>query len=166
MISSLRNYDKPNSAIFRFDTLSDTDDLSACAKLGYNAALVCEAVRAGFDDVLVIFPDMTEETIDALVFFAKQIDALEPNANVGIAIPYSLIETSENDAYIAEQLWNSFDFLAIDMTLAEEGTELINNNNQIFLYRYTARLLISSEHKEKIPEISKYVNNWQIIDKS
>lgn len=117
------------SGIFFVTAFNIEDPLVRSVELSRQASLVAEALNAGFDDVLLIAPSMTNDHIDDAIRFIDDIKALTNGGTVGLCISDNIL-SSDNSQYLSEtiDLLNSkIDFLAIDLS----GTDISNGVDAI-----------------------------------
>ena len=102
------------------------NDLTRSAATGYYAARAAEVLRADIDDVLIYTGELDDDQRDSiyedLMLMADQIHRLSEDGVVGLALPVSVLGDADNAALI-ERLWGSFDYLAADLTLGENGEQ-------------------------------------------
>lgn len=162
-----------SAAILYIPTFAETkDDLKADVELAIWGSVVCEAIRGGVDDVLLIADDADEEDIEKLSALAERIHLTEENAIIGLCLPNSVFE-AEKSVSIIDSLSKTFDYLAFDATDAEGDGTLIENTEaaiadmQLQLIYYKMRVILprcdNTEELDKLAEIvKKYsVTSWQ-----
>lgn len=131
--------------------LDDDNDLKRSAAIGYHAALIAEALRAGVDEVLIIAPSNAPERLSELIRLADEVHRLVPDGKVGISLSYPLPEypnaTEEFSDKLLTELWGSFDFFALDV--CSDGAEVSVTETRLgellyYILRYNMRILIPS----------------------
>lgn len=135
--------------VTRLPDFSTDDDLARSAAVGYHAALIAEALRAGVDDVLVCVGDIPAQRYDELIRLAEEVHRLCPNVgSVGVSISPSLAQGEEN-AELIHRIWQAFDYVAIDLTSAtDEGVASVEYVDSTlggmlyYLLRYELRVLL------------------------
>ncbi|MBQ8850383.1 MAG: hypothetical protein IJ011_08650 [Clostridia bacterium] len=164
------------SGIFYVNAFSNDDALLRSVELSRAAALIAEALAAGFDDVVIIAPHMTEEHTEEVIAFVESIRSLAPNGAVGLAVSDSILELE--DAYktseIITRLYEKIDFLAMEVSTDDSADVLTDINNkinaeQLYLHMYKMRVLLPYNADKEIQSsiISATetggITNWQII---
>jgi len=154
--------------------LDSSNDLTRSAAIGYYAARIAEAFRAGVDEVLIYAPDTAPERMDELIRLSDEVHRLVPEAVLGITLPYPLpeypaelesssdtVEVSESQAEtdtvkefsdsLINDLWSAFDFFALDVCYSAEGDEIVSEAAEsrlgellYYVLRYDIRILIPS----------------------
>lgn len=127
--------------------LSGDNDLERTAEIGYIAAITAEALRSGIDEVL-IYADVASERYGELTVLAESIHRLCPDGTVGIALPAEAFSES-NEPSLLDSFWNSFDYLAVDLSSDAEDNEAVVENIDstlggmlYYLLRYNVRVLL------------------------
>lgn len=154
--------------------LSGDNDLERTAEIGYIAAMTAEALRSGIDEVL-IYADVTSERYGELTVLAESIHRLCPDGTVGIALHAEAFSES-NEPSLLDSVWNSFDYLAVDLSSDAEDNEAVVENIDstlggmlYYLLRYNVRVLLPySNDAAEIASRSQAVtsngcNNMQIM---
>ncbi len=128
------------------DFLSE-DDLARTAAVGYHASLIAEALRAGIDDITVLTDELSPERYKELITLANEVHRLCPDGTLGLSLP-ALMFAGEHDTLINE-LWNAFDYIAVNLTTPPEGqTDIVAYTDAslggmlYYLLRYDVRVLI------------------------
>ena len=182
--SSLSNYvkaindeDMYITATLFIPTFEETeDDLKADIELSIWGSVVCEAIRGGIGDVLLIADKATEEDVEKLSALAERIHITEESAVIGLCLPNSVLE-AEKSVSLIDKLSKSFDYLAFNATSinVKEGGTLIESaeeaiaNMQLQLMYYKMRVLLprgaSAEELDKLAEIvTKHsISSWQAL---
>lgn len=172
----LSDRDLYTTAVLYVPTFNDIDnELLADVELSIWGSIVCEAIREGVGDVLLIAPSASEDDVDKLCAIADRIHVTEKNAVVGLAIPQSVLD-AEKSSTLIDTLSKSFDYLALDLTSPpEDETTVLNyieetvSDMQLQLMYYEMRVLLprgaSSEELAKFTEIvTKYnIKSWQAL---
>ncbi len=164
-----------SSAIVPVYSFSKKDDIERAAQLFYDASICVECSREGADDVLVSFEEVeiTDKNIEELLRFADWIRDLDENVVLGITLKRELLEEGNAETLVG-QLWEKYDFLALDLTDMKAGETIAreekNNEIQFYLLMYKMRVLLpdlpAEELRELVAEIeSMNVNNWQTVVK-
>lgn len=131
------------------------DDLVRSAAIGYHAALIAEALRAGIDDVLIMPGDIDAQRYDELIRLADEVHRLEPMAHIGLALPAPLFSSEENTELI-HRLTMAFDYLAVEISADTDMSGLL-----YYMLRYNVRALVpDAEGAERVKE---YTKNIQIM---
>ena len=155
--------------------MNTENDLERSIAAGYYTARISEALRAGVDDVLIHPVKMSENIYTEIVKIADEVHRLCPDSTVGISVTPEAV-SSENGAELIDLLWNSFDYIAVDVNQEpEEGvtpSESIDRKLGGMLYyllRYNMRVLVPySDDAEmtaaiKAAVISNGTENIQIM---
>ena len=134
------------SASLTLSECKEKDDLIRSAKLSWVASLVCEVIREGADDVLLLAPDATPEQIPELTALADTVHAILPDAMVGLSISEAIL-SSETCASHLDQLSGSFNFMALDRSELTVPDTAANSSwllgtNQYYALRYRMRLIV------------------------
>lgn len=152
------------------------DDLKADIELSIWGSIVCEAIRGGIGDVLLIADKATVEDIEKLSALAERIHITEENAIVGLCLPDSVFK-AEKSVSLIDKLSKAFDYLAFNtasIEIDEDGTltDVIESSiadMQLQLMYYRMRVLLprgaSSEELDKLADIvAKHsINSWQAL---
>lgn len=114
------------------------------AAVEYEAALICEAARAGVDEILLMGIPTDSEGIATLSELCKRVREKEPELILGAAVSYTGFKDG-NAAALLESLTRFADFCAIDTVGAlASGTNAAAFAQSVLYYfeRYPLRLLI------------------------
>ena len=163
------------TATLYIPTFEDTDDdLKGDVELSIWGSVVCEAIRSGIGDVLLIANNATEEDVEKLCALSDRIHITEENAIIGLCLPNSVLE-AEKSVSLIDKLAEKFDYLAFNATnLDGEGTILEKSEAaiaemQLQLMYYKMRVLLprgtNSEELDKLIEmVKKYsISSWQAL---
>ena len=174
-VKSIGDDDLYATATLFIPTFEETqDDLKADVELSIWGSIVCESIRAGIGDVLLIANGANIEDLDKLCALAERIHITEKTAVIGLALPNSVYE-AEKSVTIIDKLAKSFDYLAFNATkLDGEGTLLENteaaiSEMQLQLMYYKMRVLLprcaNTEELDKLAEIvTKHsITSWQAL---
>ena len=137
--------------------LRSNNDLVRSAAIGYHAALIAEALRAGVDDVLVIPGELDDERYDEFIKLANEVHRLAEGKNIGIALPASVF-TSENSTDIIYMLSREFDFLAVEI---DENTDM--SGLIFYLLSYNVRVLVPDAETADRVRAERAHQNIQIM---
>lgn len=161
------------SGYFTLSSFSESDENIRSVISAYEAAMVCEVIELGVNDVILICPELSIELTDELVALADRVKSLNPDAALGIALSDSFL-SSENSSVYVDKLMSAFDILALDVREKKldapiDFAESIVSKHLFYLLRYNGRVLIpildSDDEREKL--ISKLaensITNWQEI---
>ena len=164
------------SGIFYVNAFETDNALLRSVELSEAAAIIAEALKSGFDDVVVVAPHMTSEQVDEAIRFIENIEALADNGTVGLTVSDNIfgLENSQSTSEIISLLDSKIDFLAMDTTSVDtsEGYAMINdkiNEEKLYLHMYKMRVLLPYDANEKnASEIisaaeSNGIKNFQII---
>lgn len=143
---------------------SSTPSLKAINR-SYEAALIAEAVDAGFSDILVFgYPATTTGAMEA----AKLVSAvyeLKNNAVIGFAIPHEAISTADAGGIFSEFAGYA-KFLAIDFTTIKTEDMLIAeiNKSADYIKSYNIRVVIPSSLEAVSARFEEMgIKNWQVV---
>ena len=152
----------------------NSDDLTADIELSIWGSVVCEAIRGGIGDVLLIVENATENDVERLCTLADSIHVTEKTAVIGLCLTSDILE-AEKSVSLIDTLSKSFDYLAFDATNVKgEGTLLENTEQaiadmQLQLMYYKMRVLLprgsNAEELDKLAEIvTKHsISSWQAL---
>ena len=168
-IDSIEGRDLYTTATLYIPTFSETqNDLEADVELSIWGSIVCEAIRSGVGDVLIIANDATVEDAEKLSALAERIHITEEDAIIGLCIPSSVWE-DEKSVSLIESLSKAFDYLALDTTeLPEKATlsETVEDavaEMQLQLMYYKMRVLLPrGENTEELEKLVEIVTNYSI----
>ena len=168
-IDSIEGRDLYTTATLYIPTFSETqNDLEADVELSIWGSIICEAIRSGVGDVLIIANDATVEDAEKLSALAERIHITEEDAIIGLCIPDSIWE-DEKSVSLIESLSKAFDYLALDTTeLSESGTVLESTEEaiaemQLQLMYYKMRVLLPrGENTEELEKLVEIVTNYSI----
>lgn len=174
-VKSITDDELYTTATLFIPTFEETqDDLKADVELSIWGSVVCESIRAGIGDVLLIANGADVDDLDKLCALAERIHITEKTAVIGLALPSSVYE-AEKSVTIIDKLAKSFDYLAFDATKIDgEGTLLENaeaaiSEMQLQLMYYKMRVLLprcaNTEELDKLAEIvTKHsITSWQAL---
>ena len=163
------------SGIFYVNSFKTEDPLIRSVELSVEAALVAEALNAGFDDIVLVIPHMTDSHADEAIRFIKNIKAMSEGGAVGLCISENIlsIEDTLKLSQTIDTLDEKIDFLAVDLSATDlsEGTEHLSvaiSSKQHYLLMYKMRVLLpNSENDDTLRAIiseaeSNGIKNIQI----
>lgn len=163
------------TAILYIPTFSETkDDLKADIELAIWGSVICEAIRAGVGDVLIIADGADEEDAPKLSALAERIHITEEKAVIGLCIPEDVFE-AEKSVSLIDGLSNAFDYLAFDVSNADgEGTFIENieaaiAEKQLQLIYYKMRVILprcaNTEELDKLAQVvtKLSITSWQAL---
>ena len=151
------------------DYISD-DDLVRSAAIGYHAARIAEALRAGIDDILIYVGELPTERYGELISLANEIRRLSASGNIGLSLPVSIL-SGDSNAKLIDDLFEAFDYLAADLSVSEDTetdtAEQIESELEkgllFYLLRYKMRALIPNTSDTSLSQrISDVLNNRNI----
>lgn len=161
-----------SSAVVDVYSFSEKDAAKRSVKLAYDAAIGAELAIGGIDDVIFRVSSISADNIEELCQVAESAKKIHSEAIIGISIPMDTLE-GEGSEILIDRLWQSFDFLAFDMTKRpdKDADEYITKNVEAayyYLLRYNARVLLPSADTEALAEIiealtAKNISNWQTV---
>ena len=174
-VNTIDGEDLYTTATLHIPTFKETeDDLTADVELSIWGSVVCEAIRGGIGDVLLIAENAEEQDVDKLCALADRIHITEEKAIVGLCLPSSVIE-AEKSISLIDKLAKTFDYLAFDVTnVTGEGTLIEKTEKaiadmQLQLMYYKMRVLLprgsNAEELDKLAEIvTKHsISSWQAL---
>ena len=115
-VSSAKENNIYLSGIYYLNAFKNSDPLVRSVELSRAGALISEALNAGFNDVVVIAPEMTNAQIDEVIRFIEDIKSLTNGGAVGLCVSDSILsaESSQELSNTISTLDGKIDFLAID----------------------------------------------------
>lgn len=164
------------SGIFYVNAFEKDDPLVRSVELSKSAALVSEALNAGFDDVVLIIPHMTADHVEEAIRFTESIKALTDSGSVGLCISEEILslDNSQQLSYILDHLNEKTDFLAIDLSSTDVSVDVKSISDKIspiqhHVLMYKMRTILpNGETAEILASIisetqSNGIKNMQII---
>ena len=174
-VNAIDSQDLYTTAILYIPTFKNSDDdLVADVELSIWGSIVCEAIRSGIGDVLLIAENADEEDTEKLCALADRIHITEETAVVGLCLPNSVLD-AEKSVSLIDKLSGTFDYLAFDATKAEgEGTLIENTaqaiaDMQLQLMYYKMRVLLprcaSTEELDALTDaVTRHsITSWQAL---
>ncbi len=174
-VDDIQSKDLYVTAILYIPTFAETkDDLKADVELAIWGSVVCESIRSGINDVLLIANSADEEDVKKLSALAERIHITEENAIIGLCLPNSVFE-AEKSVSIIDELSKTFDYLAFNAADAEGDGTLIENTEaaiasmQLQLIYYKMRVILprcaNTEELDKLTDtVKKYsISSWQTL---
>ena len=160
------------TAILYIPTFAETkDDLKADVELAIWGSVVCEAIRAGIGDVLIIANGADDEDVEKLSALAERIHITEENAIIGLCIPNEIFE-AEKSVSLIDNLSKAFDYLAFNATNAEGDGTLIENiesaiaDKQYQLIYYKMRVILPRcANTEELDKLAQVVTKLSIASR-
>lgn len=163
------------TAILYIPTFAETkDDLKADVELAIWGSVICEAIRAGIGDVLIIANGADEEDVKKLSALAERIHITEETAVIGLCIPEDVFE-AEKSVSLIDGLSNTFDYLAFDATTPDGDGTFIENmeaaiaEKQLQLIYYKMRVILprcaNTEELDKLAQVvtKLSITSWQAL---
>ena len=157
------------SAFLVVSAFSETDEGLRSVLLAIDAALACEVVAGGADDVVICAPNIVADNYKEIIRLAEQIKNINPDATVGFAIGSGLRD-AENSAVIVDELRGAFDFLALDLTGAPDAAAVSAGADKLLydILRYDMRILLPKSDAGTLNAMiavlsSSGIENWQVI---
>lgn len=156
-------------------SFSEENDVSRSVLLSYEAAIACEAYRAGLNDIVLRCRALSVDGADELTRLVGNIKNVESRVVVGFALTPELLG-SENSAELVAKLWEEFDFLALDLSalpVDENLPSAVGEALDATLYytlRYGMRVLLPYTEDTDIAEKlrsavqDRSISNWQIAN--
>lgn len=153
--SSVKYYGGRACGYFISDAFECEDENTRRLKKAYETALMCEAASMGIDDILILGINVTERNIDEVCEYMRQLHDALGECSVGICVSAGVMELTGQGVYIATELKESCDFLALDMreleftSLDGEGTDVPSSLEEYlgslkyYIKSYSMRLLFS-----------------------
>lgn len=173
-VDTAKNKNVYLSGVYYVSAFSESNALLRSVELSRAAAILSEVLIAGFDEVVIVAPELTAEHTQEIIKFTNDIRILAENGKIGITLSDSILE-SENASETISELNKNVDFLCLDAS--EHGdadpSEYIDGrvsaDNLLYLHMYKMRILLpntadDSRLDEYIKITEKYgLNNWQFI---
>ncbi len=131
----------------------------------YEAALISEAADAGFSDILLFGYGTSESAAIEASQLIGNVHDLKKNAVVGVAIPYSALESSSADK-IFENFAASSKFLALDMTEMKDEASILSGVDKAksIIKKYNLRLVLPDSLSGVTDQLDEAgYANWQIV---
>ena len=176
VVSKAKNYGMFLSVILDLQAFQENDVKNKTVRLAYEAALVCEFIEKGANEVLVRLSDTEDISLEDLLDFADKVKAIDTSATVGIALPIEYFKGEGASVNIAA-LAKAYDVVCADISDIPFDTEdkihyldtaFSNSEIKYYVLRHNMRVLLPSvaaEQEEllqsKLAENS--VANWQKI---
>ena len=168
-VDYIEDYELYSTATLYIPTFKETqNDLQADVELAMWGSIVCEAIREGVGDVLIIASDADAEEVARLCALAERIHITEEAAVVGICLPDSVLE-DERSVSLIKSLSESFDYLALNTTelsdkaTLKENVEAAISNRQPDLLFYKMRVLLPrGASTEELDELIQLINDYDI----
>ncbi len=164
------------SGIFYLNAFENDNALLRSVELSEAAAIISEALTAGFDDVVIVTPHLTAEQVEEAIRFVENIEALTENGVIGLTVSDNIfeLENSQMTSQLISLLDSKIDFLAMDTSSVDtsEGYGLISdkiNEEKLYLHMYKMRVLLPYDpDEEKTAEIisaaeNNGIKNFKII---
>lgn len=164
------------SGIFYVNAFENDNSLLRSVELSKAAAIIAEALTAGFNDVVIIAPHMTAEQIDEAIRFIDDIEALTDSGSVGLTVSDNIfgLENSQATSEMISKLDSKIDFLAMDTSSVDTTDGYVSisdklNEEKLYLHMYKMRVLLPYDANEKnAAEIisaaeNNGIKNYQII---
>ena len=176
-ISSDANLWKLNDAIALFDDsnlytigithlsrMNTENDLDRQVASGYYTARIAEALRCGVDDVLILYDNLSMNTLSEITAIADKVHLLCPDSTLGISVTPDIL-SSEEGGTLVDALWNSFDYISVSLDQEPaEGENLSQTAERqlggmlYYLLRYNMRVLIPNVDAESITQIKEAIS--------
>ncbi|MBO7249847.1 MAG: hypothetical protein J6V42_01065 [Clostridia bacterium] len=176
VVSKAKNYGMFLSLILDLQAFQENDVKNKTVRLAYEAALVCEFIEKGANEVVVRLSDTDDASLEDLLDFADKVKGIDSSATVGIALPIEYFKGDGASVNIAE-LAKAYDVVCADITEIPSDTEdkilyldtaFSNSEIKYYVLRHNMRVLLPSVDAEqeellqsKLTENS--VANWQKI---
>ena len=145
--------------ITHLSRMNTENDLERQVASGYYTARIAEALRSGVDDVLISPEDLPFSTYSELTVIADEVHRLCPNSTIGISVTPEML-SSDGSGDLVDTLWNSFDYIAVNLDGEPNEGESISQmaEHQLggmlyYLLRYNMRVLIPNADNETIAQI-------------
>jgi hypothetical protein len=131
----------------------------------YEAALISEAVDAGFSDILIFGYGTSESAAIEASLLISGVHDLKKSAVLGVAIPYSALNCSSSDK-IFENFAASSKFLALDLTAMKDESALmaVVEKAKSLIKKYNLRLVLPDSLSGVTDQLDEAgYANWQIV---
>ena len=170
--SSLRTNGLRSSGCITVTFPNETDGKIRAIKMSYEAALACEIIEGGINDVVIRYDKMSVENIDMLTDLGNDIKDINKDATVGIALTKEILSSPDASVYV-DKLKKAYNFICIDLSdvededIAEYVGESVSEN-LLYILRDNMRILLPTVDTETLNELKDIlaknnVFNWQII---
>lgn len=131
----------------------------------YEAALVAEAVDAGFSDVTLFGFKTTEADALEASDFIERVRSLKTGTKIGIALPQEALESAERETVFAN-FARVADYLAVDLSslTSETAFNTALDRASGLIKKYNLRIIVSDSltDAETLLNDAGY-SNWQIV---
>lgn len=164
------------SGIFYVTAFESSDPLVRSVELSRASAIIAEALRSGFDDVVVIAPKLTEAHIEEAIRFTDSIKSLTDGGTVGLCVSEDIfsLDDTQHLSQIISKLNSKIDFLAMDVSSEDisDGYSVMGDkisSMQHYLLMYKMRVLLpNGETSDALSAIiseaeSNGIKNMQIL---
>ncbi len=160
--------------IWHLTAFQEKDPALRSVRLSETAALLSDALKNGMNDVLLMAPTLSPESLEELLLLSESVHRLAPDGALGICIPSSFL-AAEDSAILIDDLVGAFDFLAVNATESDTDETAIQHVQSAasarldLLLRYHMRLLLpyaadTAQQSEIIAAAEQYsAKNWQIL---
>jgi hypothetical protein len=131
----------------------------------YEAALISEAVDAGFSDILLFGYGTNESAAIEASLLISEVHELKKDAVLGVAIPYKAVESSSADKIFAD-FAASAKFLAIDFSGVKDEAALLGeiDNVKSYIKKYNLRIVLPDSLSASAGKLDEAgYKNWQIV---
>lgn len=156
-ISSAQSRNVYLSGIFYVNAFKNEDPLIRSVELSQAAALVAEALNAGFDDVVLIVPHMTADHVEEAIRFTENIKALTNNGSVGLCISDRIlsIESTQELSLAIDRLNSEIDVLAVDLSDTDISVDVNAISDAIspiqhYILMYKMRVILPNGEADEI----------------
>ena len=180
LFAAILNEDCRIAATFACDWQSEVDPTLRRVARTYEAALIAEIATAGADEVLLTGLAISEEGLQEVALFLREIRQSAPDAVIGVSLPTALM-LSDSRVETARTLLTWADHLALDLSdsathtvsaTAQDGTvtRAAATLPQVLdlldpaIRRYQMRLILPVSMYEQLITVQELgYDNWQII---
>jgi hypothetical protein len=180
LFAAILNADCRIAATFACNWQSEIDPALQRVERTYEAALVAEISTAGADEVLLTGLAVTEENLQQIAQFLREIRTSCPDAVIGVSLPTALM-LDDSRIETARTLLTWADFLALDLSDYDTHTVSVTDEDgnvtrestdmaQILdllapsIRRYQMRLILPVSLYEQLITVQELgYDNWQII---
>lgn len=174
IVSSANNRNVFTSAYMTITSVAQSDPKSRAVMLAYEAALVCEIIEAGINEVVIRCPDASPDDLSDIINLSSNVKRINKDATVGIEIPSKILNSELSSEHI-DKLATSFDFLALTTVKTNQDDDLVDRVDTLltthlfYILRYNMRASIPATDNEDIRKdlqallAENSINNWQEI---
>lgn len=153
----------------------------------YELALINEAAKLGVDEILLICPEIEEDTVDLIERYVNDASIAAENAVLGVLISPEVLLLTDENLYYAPRIKKVCDFLALDLrglspdadqkvgeedaetedaaeAVALSSLESVLSETEYYLRAYSMRVVLSKENAVLYDSVKELgIENIQIV---